>query len=26
LTLIQYEELVGEVRSIHEVIAPTPVG
>jgi len=25
LTLIQYEELVSEVRSIHEVIAPTPV-
>ena len=26
LTLIQYEELVSEVRSIHEVISPTPVG
>ena len=26
LTLIQYEELVTEVRSIHEVISPTPVG
>ena len=25
LTLIQYEELVSEVRSIHEVISPTPV-
>ena len=25
LTLIQYEELVTEVRSIHEVISPTPV-
>jgi 3-deoxy-7-phosphoheptulonate synthase len=25
LTLDQYEELVSEVRSIHEVIAPTPV-
>jgi len=26
LTLGQYEELVSEVRSIHEVISPTPVG
>jgi len=26
LTLSQYEELVSEVRSIHEVISPTPVG
>ena len=26
LTLTQYEELVSEVRSIHEVISPTPVG
>ena len=26
LTLVQYEELVNEVRSIHEVISPTPVG
>src|SRR3712207_4506911 len=26
LTLEQYEQLVSEVRSIHEVIAPTPVG
>lgn len=26
LTLVQYDELVSEVRSIHEVIAPTPVG
>lgn len=26
LTLIQYDELVSEVRSIHEVISPTPVG
>jgi len=26
LTLPQYEELVGEVRSIHEVVAPAPVG
>lgn len=26
LTLVQYEELVTEVRSIHEVISPTPVG
>ena len=26
LTLDQYEELVTHVRSIHEVIAPTPVG
>ena len=26
LTLDQYEELVSEVRSIYEVIAPTPVG
>ena len=26
LTLVQYEELVSEVRSIHEVISPTPVG
>jgi 3-deoxy-7-phosphoheptulonate synthase len=26
LTLIQYEELVSEVRSIHEVISPAPVG
>jgi 3-deoxy-7-phosphoheptulonate synthase len=25
LTLEQYEELVSEVRSIHEVIAPAPV-
>lgn len=25
LTLVQYEELVSEVRSIHEVISPTPV-
>ena len=26
LTLVQYDELVSEVRSIHEVISPTPVG
>ena len=26
LTLEQYEQLVGEVRAIHEVIAPAPVG
>jgi len=26
LTLPQYEQLVSEVRSIHEVITPTPVG
>jgi 3-deoxy-7-phosphoheptulonate synthase len=26
LTLVQYEELCSEVRSIHEVISPTPVG
>ena len=26
LTLPQYEELVSEVRSIHEVVAPAPVG
>ena len=26
LTLEQYEQLVNEVRAIHEVIAPTPVG
>ena len=26
LTLDQYDELVSDVRSIHEVIAPTPVG
>jgi 3-deoxy-7-phosphoheptulonate synthase len=26
LTLAQYEQLVDEVRAIHEVIAPTPVG
>src|ERR671929_747027 len=26
LTLEQYEQLVAEVRAIHEVIAPTPVG
>src|SRR6267143_1402535 len=26
LTLDQYERLVGEVRAIHEVIAPAPVG
>jgi 3-deoxy-7-phosphoheptulonate synthase len=26
LTLVQYEQLVNEVRAIHEVLAPTPVG
>ncbi|MDQ1558202.1 MAG: 3-deoxy-7-phosphoheptulonate synthase [Pyrinomonadaceae bacterium] len=26
LTLAEYEQLVSEVRAIHEVIAPTPVG
>jgi 3-deoxy-7-phosphoheptulonate synthase len=26
LTIEQYEQLVSEVRAIHEVIAPTPVG
>jgi 3-deoxy-7-phosphoheptulonate synthase len=26
LTLAQYEQLVNEVRAIHEVLAPTPVG
>jgi 3-deoxy-7-phosphoheptulonate synthase len=26
LTIEQYEQLVNEVRAIHEVIAPTPVG
>jgi 3-deoxy-7-phosphoheptulonate synthase len=26
LTLEQYEQLVGEVRVIHDVIAPAPVG
>jgi 3-deoxy-7-phosphoheptulonate synthase len=26
LTLEQYEQIVGEVRAIHEVIAPAPVG
>jgi 3-deoxy-D-arabino-heptulosonate 7-phosphate (DAHP) synthase len=26
LTLDQYERLVSEVRAIHEVIAPAPVG
>ena len=26
LTLEQYEQLVGEVRAIHEVIAPAHVG
>jgi 3-deoxy-7-phosphoheptulonate synthase len=25
LTIKQYEQLVNEVRAIHEVIAPTPV-
>ena len=26
LTLKQYEELVNEVRAIHEVLVPAPVG